>query len=269
MGRTMSNLPDETAARAEGTPVEEQGRDEAPPVAEVEEDLDRVNRGLAEALASPAVAGLMAAANPVVEPAVELKAEPAAEPSSAGAPEAPATPAPDPLADVVGRLHQVLQGQAWLAYRLDQLETAIQKAARVQTRELEALRRELLGDRKGAASFAILNAVVPALEQLRAVRDRLDAGADSVVLRQLARAADVLALPLRSPGFEEFRLEPGEPFDPARMHCDGTDDGPAGLVIRTARPGYLCQKTVILPARVLVGRPGGPNTPSPENSPDE
>jgi molecular chaperone GrpE (heat shock protein) len=213
-------------------------------------DLERINRGLSATLDSSFEAVLAA-------PIARAGSAPAAEAGASAAGEE--TASPDRLADLTARVYQVQQAQAWLAQRLDEIDSAFQEAVRGVAREVGQLRRELLGDRKAAAVSAVLNALVPALEQLRSVRDRLEGGADALVARQLSWAADVLALPLRSLNIEEFSPGPGEPFDPLRMHCDGVSDGPKGAVVRTTRPGYRCQQTVLLPARVLVGRAAAPS----------
>jgi molecular chaperone GrpE (heat shock protein) len=208
------------------------------------EHLEPVHRGLAVALTGPTVADLLATAGPKAA-------------------------RPDPLADLTARLDRLEQAQAWLVHRLDQVDALIREGDRGVVRELDGLRRELMGDRKAAAAFAVLGAVAPALEQLRAVLEGLGPEADPAVARQLAWAADVLLMPLRTLGFDEFTPEPGDPFDPTRMQCEGTAEGPPDRVVRTTRPGYRCRDAVSLPARVLVGQSAAPAAPQPMEAPPD
>ena len=141
-----------------------------------------------------------------------------------------------------------------LSLRLEQVETILRDTARQYAREVDTLRRELLGERKALSALSVFNSVLPMLDSLRAMRARLPKMKNSPVRQQLDALIQTLNTTLRSLGFTEFEVEKDESFDPRRMECLGFASGPPGVVLNVVRPGYCTREVVVRPAGVIVAR---------------
>lgn len=122
-------------------------------------------------------------------------------------------------------------------------------------RQLDTLRREMLGDRKWAAHTSALLVLVALTDQLDAMRAGLDPERDVRVLAQLDGIAATLTVAVRALGFEPFHAAVGEPFEPGRMECVGRAAGASGVVLRAARAGYRAGDVVLRVAGVVLADP--------------
>lgn len=163
----------------------------------------------------------------------------------------------DDLLQLLRRVQAVERRQEEALARLDQLGRAVQDGFQRMAAQQEALARESVGDRKALAVLGVINAALPALESLAAIRSALRPDADSAVARQVTAATDLLTRLVRQLGVTEFSPEPGKPFDPWSMECGGHADGPPGVVLGVIRPGYRAGDQVVLPAAVALARPAG------------
>ena len=139
--------------------------------------------------------------------------------------------------------------------RLEQVEQTLREGSRLQARETDALRRDLLADRKAANAVSVFTAVVPTLDSLRLMHKNLHQTKDARTRAQLYAVIEALSMVLRGLGFLEFKVEKGEPFDPGRMECLGFGKGEPGIVLEVTRPGYQAHEAVIRPVGVLIGDP--------------
>jgi molecular chaperone GrpE (heat shock protein) len=149
------------------------------------------------------------------------------------------------MADQVGRMVQLLE-----------------ERLTADARAVDQLRRDLLGERREQSARQSFDAVVPAVDALRAMHDGLDPACDERMRIQVAGVIGLLGGLLQRLGFVEFSAQPGEAFDPSRMLCLGNTDGPAGRVVAAIQPGFLAHDAVARPAGVLVGTPA-PSTTGP------
>jgi molecular chaperone GrpE (heat shock protein) len=153
------------------------------------------------------------------------------------------------------RLAEIAHKQAALLAQTEQNERSVREQTYLHGRELDKLRRELLGERKALAALSTFSAISPLLDSLRAMHDNLDAGQDERMRVQLKALIQALTATLRGLGFSEFRAEVGEPFDPARMECVGYASGESGKVLAALSPGYCAQEAIVRPASVLLATP--------------
>jgi molecular chaperone GrpE (heat shock protein) len=159
------------------------------------------------------------------------------------------------------RLDTIQEVQGRILARLDEIAEEFRSGQGV-SREIDAMRRELLGERKHLVALTAFNALFNPLERLKLMRSDLDPGRDERMRNQLDAVLESLRLVVRGLGFREFDATPGEPFDPKRMECLGYAEGTPGLVLAAVRPGYLVDGLVVRAAGVLTTDPrvveGGP-----------
>jgi molecular chaperone GrpE (heat shock protein) len=167
------------------------------------------------------------------------------------------------VADLVGLVAAIEQRQLDLAAALDEVVKEVREAASGHRQALAALHRDLLGERRAAATQEVFGAVVPALDALDAMLAGLDPDDSRQVRMQVGAVASTLRNILQSLGYDAFQVEAGEAFAPERMEALGYADGAPGVVIATVRPGYANRGTVVRPAGVLVA--GGPAPDSAAN----
>lgn len=157
------------------------------------------------------------------------------------------------MLQVLKDLKELQRRQAEIEARLEQLSQGHLATAR----ELDNLRRDLLGERKALAAINVFKTIVPRLDSLRIMQRKLPKK-DSSTRQQLQGIMDALTLILQGLGYMEFKVQLKEPFDPERMECCGYADGPLGMVLGLERPGYLAQEQVVRPAGVLIANPKKP-----------
>lgn len=159
------------------------------------------------------------------------------------------------MLELLRRVKSIEATSSEMSGRLEQVEQTLRDGSRLQTRETDALRRDLLGERKAANAVSVFNAVVPTLDSLRLMHTKLHQTKDARTRAQLYAVIEALAMVLRGLGFLEFQVEKGELFDPGRMECLGFGNGEPGIVLEVTRPGYQAYEAVIRPAGVLIGDP--------------
>jgi len=151
------------------------------------------------------------------------------------------------LLDLLRRQRAMEEAQQELAARLATIE-----------RTLQALRRDLLEERKALAGRHAFDAVAPLVDSLRLTLAGLGEESDRTVRAPIAAVVGSLSNLLQGLGVVAFDVEAGEPFDALRMECLGYADGPPGVVIEMAQPGYRAGETVVRPAGVLIADPSRP-----------
>jgi hypothetical protein len=181
----------------------------------------------------------------------------------------PGDPVMEELADdvlqLLRRMSAVEQRLDGLAAGINGLGHALSEGVAANTRQVDALRRDLLGDRRSVAVGSTFGVAVSALDSLTAMQAGLDPGLDLRLIEQLAAVTSALTSLLERLGFVAFEAVPGEPFDPTRMRCLGFSRGTPGLVLAAVSPGYAAGGAVVRPAGVLIADPTGQDRP-PEES---
>lgn len=191
--------------------------------------------------------------------APEPEAAPAAAPVSSSAMPGAWNESMEELADdmlaLLKRVKTLEEQQTETLSRLELLRTSLVAAAESTARESDALRRELLGERKHLAMMSAFLAVAPGLERLQIMRGELDPAKDRRTLDQLHAVVETLSTMLRGLGFTQFEAQANEPFDSTRMECVGFDRGEPNVVLKCVRAGFLAGQTVVRPAGVLIANP--------------
>ncbi len=192
-----------------------------------------------------------------------MPSPPAAPPAPPPAPEADATAEhlgelADDMLDLLRRVKGLEATQADVIARLERIETTARDGARMQARETDNIRRELLGEHSALAARATAEAVFPVLDKLRPMRAAINPRKNEVLANQLDAVLEILAGMLRAFGFVPFEPALGTPFDPNRMRCVGERKGPPGVVLGVEQPGFLAKDTVLRPAGVLLAPPAAP-----------
>jgi hypothetical protein len=159
------------------------------------------------------------------------------------------------MLDLLQRVQGIESALAGLDTRQGRIEQAVREGLFLQAREVDALRRELVGDHKILLGLGALNGLAPALERFRLMRDTMTSAEQSGSVAHFDAAIEILAQTIQSLGFESFEPTVGEPFDPGRMYCAGHQPGPAGVVLAVDRPGYRSAQGVARPAGVLLAKP--------------
>ena len=155
----------------------------------------------------------------------------------------------DDMLRVLERLNRLEEGQAKFTRIGEDMGSGITAA----NRSVEALRRDLLTDRKALAIRGVVAQVAPALESLSCMRDGLDPNADPRVRSQLHSIVTVLENLLLGMEVQPFTPQPGDPFDAHRMESAGYAEGPKDTVVHPVHRGYVAGQIVIRPAVVLIG----------------
>jgi len=149
------------------------------------------------------------------------------------------------------RVRSLEQVQAALMARLEEGVSAQREAAR----EVRLLREELLAQRKATAVLSLFTGLVQRIDSVRGMLKELDPAQDGRTVEQLTAIDNILMLMLRGMGFDEFRPEKGEPFDPRRMECVGYAPGDPDVVLEVVQAGYESGGSVARPAHVRIAEP--------------
>jgi molecular chaperone GrpE (heat shock protein) len=157
------------------------------------------------------------------------------------------------MVHVITALRTVDGSQGRVLERIAALEAVAGENSRQIARQLDTLRRELVGDRAWTAHTQVFQVLAPLADQVTAMRAGLDPADDDRLMAQLAGITSALEAALRGLGFESFGARPGEVFEPARMECLGHAAGESGVVLRGERAGYRAGDVVVRPAGVIVG----------------
>nr|MDQ3806190.1 nucleotide exchange factor GrpE [Acidobacteriota bacterium] len=164
------------------------------------------------------------------------------------------------MLELLRRVKFIESAHAELLTRLERMEGALRDTSRQFALEFEALRRDLLGERKAMGALSVCHAVLPTLDSLRVMYARLHPSKDSRTRAQLDALIQTLGATLRGLGFLEFNAAQGEAFDPASMECLGFAEGQPGVVLSAARPGYRAGDAIVRPAGVVIAGPPRPHT---------
>ena len=186
------------------------------------------------------------------------------EPLESLAPDEPVGKVENFLNEIAEDMLQVLKSLKELENRQQELGARIEQMSQANARELDTLRRDLLGERKALAAISVFQAMVPWLDSLRIMHRKLHPKRDAGPRRQLQGIMDVLTMMLQGLGFEEFQVKLKEAFDPKRMECCGYAEGLPGVVLALERPGYRTQAQVVRPAGVFIANPEKPGPKKPK-----
>jgi molecular chaperone GrpE len=96
------------------------------------------------------------------------------------------------------------------------------------------------------ANKGMLLRLLPAIDTLELALKHAEDKGIQMAITQVMQA-------LKDEGVEKIKTE-GEEFDPHRMECVQTVDGPDGKVIQELRSGYILYDKVLRPAQVTVGK---------------
>ena len=152
------------------------------------------------------------------------------------------------------RMSSVEEGQQTILGKLEGMQESWPQSVRTIAREVDTLRRDMVGDRKHTSATSIFNELIPMIDRLQTMRSSLDGDDDSRMLCQVDGVLKTLSACLRRLGCEEFVAQAGSPFDPSHMECEAhICDGEPGVVLESVRPGYLFGEFVMRPAAVKVG----------------
>lgn len=160
----------------------------------------------------------------------------------------------DDMLALMRRVRAIEETQQALLARMDQVNDGWAKAARSIAREVDTLRRDIVGERSHVAASGVFNELIPMIENLRTMRRHLDDDKDTRMISQLDGVLETLASCLRRLGCQEFEAEIGSPFDPSRMECaERLADGELGVVLESSRSGYRFGDCVLRPVLVKLG----------------
>lgn len=152
------------------------------------------------------------------------------------------------------QMREMERQQQEMVARLAELQQGIASGSHSTARELDGLRRDLLGERKHTAITGVSNELIPLVDRLRLMRQSLDQDEDARTISQLGAVVESLGSALRRLGCEEFDFQPGVAFDPTWMQCEGyVDEADPGTVAAVVRPGYRVGQAVLRPAGVTIG----------------
>jgi molecular chaperone GrpE (heat shock protein) len=159
------------------------------------------------------------------------------------------------MVQVLSRLKALEERQQDLLRIMDQLRREVNGLSLTHGKEIDALRRDLLGQHKAMAALDSFKAVVQWLDTLRRMHRKLRPKRDAKMRQELQPVISALELAIQGLGFEEFQVNVGEKFDPWRMSCTGYAKGEAGVVLAVDHPGYRVGEIVVRPAGVILAAP--------------
>lgn len=160
----------------------------------------------------------------------------------------------DDMLALMRRVRAIEETQQALLTRMDQVNDGWAQAARSIAREVDTLRRDVVGERSHAAASGVFNELIPMIENLRTMRHHLSDDTDTRMISQLDGVLETLTSSLRRLGCQEFEAEIGSPFDPSRMECaERLEDGEPWVVLKSSRPGYRFGDCVLRPVLVTLG----------------
>jgi molecular chaperone GrpE (heat shock protein) len=159
------------------------------------------------------------------------------------------------MVEVLSRLKALEERQQDHLRLTEQLRQEVNALNLTHGREIDALRRDLLGQRQALAALDSFKAIAPWLDSLRHMHRKFHPKRDVKMRQHLQPVINALALAIQGLGFEEFQAQVGENFDPRRMSCTGYAKGEAGVVLGLDHPGYRVGEVVVRPAGVILAAP--------------
>jgi molecular chaperone GrpE (heat shock protein) len=157
---------------------------------------------------------------------------------------------------VMRRIREVEEAQQRLIARLEQVNESSSQWSHAIAREVDTLRRDVLGDRKNSALGDVFGELMPAIDRLHTMKCNLNTSTDNRMIAQLDGVLETLSSCLRRLGCEEFRVAVGSDFDAEQMECiEYLPTGAPNVVLWTADPGYRCGGLVLRRAAVKIADP--------------
>jgi molecular chaperone GrpE (heat shock protein) len=164
---------------------------------------------------------------------------------------------------LIRRVRQIEESQSQVLGLLEQLEAASQLQSRTVAREIDSLRRDMIGERRHSATTDLFNELIPLLDRLQTSSAHLDEDEDARMLAQMEGVIGLVSAALRRLGCLEFDADVGQAFDPATMTCAGyLDAGEPGVVLACVQHGYRTRDVVLRPAGVKLLSPSAAQTTS-------
>lgn len=158
------------------------------------------------------------------------------------------------MLNLMRRMNSIEKSLQNVVTGIQQVQETTAQMGKTIAREVDALRRDLIGDRKHTAAIGLFNELIPMIDRLRTMQAHLDEEDDIRMNSQLEGVLETLTASLQRLGCEEFSVAPSDAFDPARMQCEAyVQAGRPGVVLDIIRPGYLFGDHVLRPTTVTVG----------------
>jgi molecular chaperone GrpE len=164
------------------------------------------------------------------------------------------------MVHLLERLQSMERVQQELLSRIERMDEQVSAEMTTTRRALNAMRRDMLEENKAQVTRHAFDAIVPAVDSMRALLEGLDTDEDAKIKAQLRAVISALSNLLQGLGYEHFDVALGEPFDPTRMECLGFADGEPGTVLEVVRPGYRAGDSVVRPAGVAIAEPETSNS---------
>jgi molecular chaperone GrpE (heat shock protein) len=158
----------------------------------------------------------------------------------------------DDMLTLMRRLRELEAGQQKLLERLDQFVEQQAASQRNTAREVDTLRRDLIGERRHLATTELIQELMPLIERMSAMRDHLDPERDERMRTQLGGVVDALGAGLRRLGGQEFFVDSGTAFDQFQMDTFDQWVGPDSVVEVTLKPGMRVGQIVLRRALVKL-----------------
>jgi molecular chaperone GrpE (heat shock protein) len=158
------------------------------------------------------------------------------------------------MLDLLKKIERLEETQKDIVDAVNHLKGIIEQSQQRQEKDLDKIRRELIGEHKTAAVRNVFNAVIPVIDSLKSMMEGLDPEEDSRMLQQKSAISSTLRVLIQQLGFNEFSVEIGETFDPNRMEILGYENanGENGRVSKMIRTGYQTSSAIVRPCGVLV-----------------
>jgi molecular chaperone GrpE (heat shock protein) len=158
----------------------------------------------------------------------------------------------DDMLTLMRRLRELEAGQQKLLERLDQFVEQQAASQRNAAREVDTLRRDLIGERRHLATTELIQEMMPLIDRMSAMRDHLDPERDERMRTQLGGVVDALGACLRRLGGQEFFVDSGTAFDQFQMDANEQWLGASSVVEVTLKPGMRVGQIVLRRALVKL-----------------
>ena len=158
------------------------------------------------------------------------------------------------LMNIIEKLSELGNIIKTIVSRLDKIEETSGLSYKNHQKEIDLLRRDLLGERKTFVYQTVINRIIAAVDSLYTRKMNLSPDGDSLLLNQTSGILENLQNLLKSLGYESFTVDEGESFRSDKMECLGFDKGEEHKVVRIERLGYKSENNVMRPCGVIIGR---------------
>lgn len=158
------------------------------------------------------------------------------------------------LMNIIEKLSELGNIIKTVVTRLDKIEETSGINYKNHQKEIDLLRRDLLGERKTFVYQTVINRIIAAVDSLYARKKNLSPDRDTILLNQTTGILENLQNLLKSLGYESFAVGEGESFRSDKMECLGFDNGEDNKVVRIDRLGYKSENIIMRPCGVIIGR---------------